>query len=317
MFMKSFISLVLAISITMSSCDSNRNAFDASGNFEADEVLVSAQQSGQLIAYSVKEGDRLQEGTVVGQIDVQIPTLQKEQVQASISVLKEKTTSADDQVAVAKKQLSVQQAQLDHLYLERKRTAQLVQSDAAPRKQLDDLDAQVDQLQKQMAVTREQIDLYRSNTATQNRNILSEKAPLEKTVQQFQAQINKGQVISPITGIVLTNYALKGEMAVMGKPLFKIANTDTLTLRAYITGEQLPLIKTGQPVQVRIDQGDKKYRSYPGTITWISDKSEFTPKTIQTKNERANLVYALKVRVKNDGYLKIGMYGEVLFNQHK
>ena len=317
MFMKSFISLVLAISITMSSCDSNRNAFDASGNFEADEVLVSAQQSGQLIAYSVKEGDRLQEGTVVGQIDVQIPTLQKEQVQASISVLKEKTTSADDQVAVAKKQLSVQQAQLDHLYHERKRTAQLVQSDAAPRKQLDDLDAQVDQLQKQMAVTREQIDLYRSNTATQNRNILSEKAPLEKTVQQFQAQINKGQVISPITGIVLTNYALKGEMAVMGKPLFKIANTDTLTLRAYITGEQLPLIKTGQPVQVRIDQGDKKYRSYPGTITWISDKSEFTPKTIQTKNERANLVYALKVRVKNDGYLKIGMYGEVLFNQHK
>jgi HlyD family secretion protein len=315
--MKSFISLVLAISITISSCDSNRNAFDASGNFEADEVLVSAQQSGQLIAYSVKEGDRLQEGTVVGQIDVQIPTLQKEQVQASISVLKEKTTSADDQVAVAKKQLSVQQAQLDHLYHERKRTAQLVQSDAAPRKQLDDLDAQVDQLQKQMAVTREQIDLYRSNTATQNRNILSEKAPLEKTVQQFQAQINKGQVISPITGIVLTNYALKGEMAVMGKPLFKIANTDTLTLRAYITGEQLPLIKTGQPVQVRIDQGDKKYRSYPGTITWISDKSEFTPKTIQTKNERANLVYALKVRVKNDGYLKIGMYGEVLFNQHK
>jgi HlyD family secretion protein len=238
-------------------------------------------------------------------------------VQASISVIKEKTTSADDQVAVAKKQLSVQQAQLDHLYHERKRTAQLVQSDAAPRKQLDDLDAQVDQLQKQMAVTREQIDLYRSNTATQNRNILSEKAPLEKTVQQFQAQINKGQVISPITGIVLTNYALKGEMAVMGKPLFKIANTDTLTLRAYITGEQLPLIKTGQPVQVRIDQGDKKYRSYPGTITWISDKSEFTPKTIQTKNERANLVYALKVRVKNDGYLKIGMYGEVLFNQHK
>ena len=317
MFMKSFISLVLAISITISSCDSNRNAFDASGNFEADEVLVSAQQSGQLIAYSVKEGDRLQEGTVVGQIDVQIPTLQKEQVQASISVLKEKTTSADDQVAVAKKQLSVQQAQLDHLYHERKRTAQLVQSDAAPRKQLDDLDAQVDQLQKQMAVTREQIDLYRSNTATQNRNILSEKAPLEKTVQQFQAQINKGQVISPITGIVLTNYALKGEMAVMGKPLFKIANTDTLTLRAYITGEQLPLIKTGQPVQVRIDQGDKKYRSYPGTITWISDKSEFTPKTIQTKNERANLVYALKVRVKNDGYLKIGMYGEALFNQHK
>ena len=165
-----------------------------------------------------------------------------------------------------------------------------------------------------MTVTQEQIRLFQSNTATQNRSILSEKAPLEKAAQQLQAQINKGQIVNPVAGTVLTNYALKGEMAVLGKPLYKIANTDTLFLRAYITGGQLPLIKSGQRVQVRIDHGEKAYKSYPGIITWISDKSEFTPKTIQTKEERANLVYAIKVSVKNDGYLKIGMYGEVLFN---
>ncbi|HEY4155881.1 MAG TPA: HlyD family efflux transporter periplasmic adaptor subunit, partial [Puia sp.] len=186
--------------------------------------------------------------------------------------------------------------------------------DAAPAKQLDDINTQIEQLQKQIAVSHQQINLDNSNTAAQNRSILSEKGPLEKTVRQFQEQISKGQIVNPITGVVLTSYALKGEMAIIGKPLYKIANTDTLYLRAYITGDQLPGIKLGQAVQVRIDQGEKKYKRYPGTIEWISDKSEFTPKTIQTKEERANLVYAVKVRVKNDGFLKIGMYGEVLLD---
>jgi len=138
---------------------------------------------------------------------------------------------------------------------------------------------------------------------------------LEKTVAQFQEQINKGQIINPINGTVLVNYALQGEMQVVGKPLYKIANTDTLDLRAYITGTQLSQIKLNQQVKVRIDQGEKKYKEYPGTITWISGKSEFSPKTIQTKDERANLVYAIKIRVKNDGYLKIGMYGEVIWSK--
>ncbi len=301
----------------LAACNNNKISYDASGNFEADEVMVSAQQNGQLLYFSVREGDQLKEGAVVGQIDMTVQRLQKEQTEATISALQQKTGSAADQVKVAKAQLAAQQIQLDNLQRERERSQNLVKADAAPRKQVDDINAQIDQLQKQMAVTREQISLYHSTTATQNRSILSEKAPLEKAAQQLQAQIDKGQVVNPIAGTVLTNYALKGEMAVLGKPLYKIADTDTLFLRAYITGNQLPLIKPGQQVQVRVDQGEKKYKSYPGNIIWISDKSEFTPKTIQTKKERANLVYAIKVSVKNDGYLKIGMYGEVFFKTVK
>ncbi len=303
-----------AIWMVFASCNGNKINYNASGNFEADEVIVSAQQTGQLLSFSVNEGDLLKEGAIVGQIDMSVQQLQKEQTEASIASLKQKTGSAINQVNVAKKQLSSQQTQLDNLYREKERSQNLVKADAAPRKQLDDINAQIDQLQKQMAVTREQINLYQSNTATQNRSILSEKAPLEKAAQQLQVQIDRGQIVNPITGKVLTSYALKGEMAVLGKPLYKIANTDTLFLRAYITGNQLSSIKTGQEVQVRVDQGEKEYKSYPGTIVWISEKSEFTPKTIQTKEERANLVYAIKVRVKNDGYLKIGMYSEVFFN---
>lgn len=314
--MKYILTGMMALTL-FNSCSNHKNDYDASGNFEADEVIVSAQQNGELLAYSVTEGTKLAAGAVAGQIDVTIPKLQKEQTEAAIAALKQKTTTSSEQIDVVKKQLVVQQSQLQHLYHEQQRTQNLVNADAAPRKQLDDINAQIDQVQKQMAATRQQIGVYQSNTSTQNRGILSEKGPLEKTVQQFQAQIDKGQIINPINGTVLTSYALKGEMAVVGKPLYKIANMDTLTLRAYITGEQLPQIKLQQPVQVRIDQGDKKYKTYPGIITWISDKSEFTPKTIQTKDERANLVYAIKVKVKNDGYLKIGMYGEVLFNKEK
>ena len=306
--------IIVTAWMMLAACNNNKISYDASGNFEADEVMVSAQQNGQLLSFSVHEGDQLKEGDVVGQIDMTVQRLQKEQTEATINALQQKTGSAAEQVKVAKAQLAVQQIQLGNLYHERERSQNLVKADAAPQKQVDDMNAQINQLQKQMAVTQEQIKLYHSNTATQNRSILSEKAPLEKAAQQLQAQIDKGEIVNPITGIVLTNYALKGEMAAVGKPLYKIADTDTLLLRAYITGNQLPVIKTGQQVQVRVDQGEKKYKSYPGTILWISDKSEFTPKTIQTKEERANLVYAIKVSVKNDGYLKIGLYGEVFFN---
>ncbi len=299
--------------IAFISCNANKIDFDASGNFEANEVIVSAQQDGELLSFNVNEGDSLREGAVVGQIDVTIPKLQKEQTEATIAALKEKISSPAQQTDVVRKQLAVLETQLANLDYERERTQKLVKADAAPAKQLDDINAEIDQMQKQIAVSRQQINLYNSNTATQNKSILSEKLPLEKKAQQFQEQIDKGEVVNPITGIVLTRYALKGEMAVVGKPLYKIANTDTLTLRAYITGEQLPQVKLGQEVKVRIDQGNKKYKPYPGSIIWISDKSEFTPKTIQTKDERANLVYAIKVSVKNDGYLKIGMYGEVVF----
>ncbi|MBK1896686.1 HlyD family secretion protein [Chryseobacterium paridis] len=304
--------IFLATALVLSACQQKDN-FDASGNFEADEVIVSAQQDGELISYSVQEGSKLKTGNKVGQIDVKIATLQKEQAEASIGALNQKTSNVDEQNLLIRKQLAVQEAQLDQQLHERTRTVNLLKADAATRKQLDDIDAAIDQLRKQIAVTRQQLSVNDSNTNTQNRGILSEKAPLEKTAAQFQEQINKGQIINPIDGIVLVNYALQGEMQIIGKPLYKIANTNTLDLRAYITGTQLPQIKIGQTVKVRIDQGKKGYKEYQGVIKWISDKSEFSPKTIQTKDERANLVYAIKVRVKNDGYLKIGMYGEVVF----
>jgi HlyD family secretion protein len=151
--------------------------------------------------------------------------------------------------------------------------------------------------------------------ATQNRSILSESKPLAKRVAQLEDQLKKANIINPASGTVITKYAEEGEVTSAGKALYKIADLSTMTLRAYITGTQLSQVKLGQGVKVLVDDGDKKYKEFTGTITWISDKAEFTPKTIQTKDERANLVYATKIKVKNDGYLKIGMYGEVKFNQ--
>jgi HlyD family secretion protein len=298
--------------LTLASCE-KKNDYDASGNFEADEVIVSAQQNGVLLAFNLNEGDILKAGQPVGQIDVTLSRLQKQQAEATISALKKKTSSPAEQTELVRKQLAVQQARLDQLNRERTRTENLVKADAATQKQLDDINAAIEQLHKEIASSNQQIKLYVSNNATQNRSILSEAAPLEVTAKQFQEQIDRGQVINPISGTVLTKYALKGEITAIGKPLYKIANTDTLTLKAYITADKLPKIKTGQQVTVRIDEGEKQYKNYKGGITWISAKSEFTPKTIQTKNERANLVYAIKVRVGNDGFLKIGMYGEAVF----
>lgn len=309
--MKKFFFL-LSATLVWNACQKKVD-FDASGNFEADEVIVSARQNGELIAYSVREGAQLKAGDTVGRLDVRMAELQKAQVEATIASLHQKTASADDQTELVRRQLDVQQAQLAQQLRERTRTENLVKADAATQKQLDDINAGIDQLNKQIEVTRQQLKLYNSNTGTQNRSILSERGPLEKTADQFQEQISKGLIVNPLAGTVLVNYALQGEMQVIGKPLYKIANTDVLDLRAYITGAQLPLIKLNQPVKVRIDAGEKGYKEYSGTITWISEKSEFSPKTIQTKDERANLVYAMKVRVQNDGYLKIGMYAEVLF----
>jgi HlyD family secretion protein len=306
-----FLPVVLSLVLT-TSCQTTID-YDASGNFEADEVIVSAQQNGQLLSFQINEGDVLPAGTVVGSIDVILPSLQKQQTEATIEALKKKTSSPAPQTELIKKQLAVQQARKEQLLREKLRTENLVKADAATQKQLDDIIATLEQIDREMAATHQQIQLTLSSNATQTRSILSETGPLEISAKQFQEQINRGQIVNPIAGTVLTKYALKGEVTAVGKPLYKIANTDTLTLRAYLTSDKLLEIKLGQQVAVRIDQGEKAYKNYPGVVTWISAKSEFTPKTIQTKKERANLVYAIKVRVKNDGYLKIGMYGEIMF----
>ncbi|WP_210520293.1 HlyD family secretion protein [Hymenobacter terricola] len=303
---------VAAACVALAACQKSGPDFDASGNFEADEVIVSAQQSGQILAFTLKEGDVLKAGAAVGRIDVTTARLQQEQAQASMAALGQQTSSAAPQVALTRRQLVVQEAQLQQLRHERARTQNLVRADAATQKQLDDLNAQTTQMEAQLAVTRQQISVAESNTATQNRAVLSNRTALGKTAAQFAEQVRKGQIVNPVTGTVLTKYAFAGEVAMPGKPLYRIANTDTLTLHAYITGNQLPVVRLAQAVTVRIDDGKDGFKAYPGTISWISSKAEFTPKTIQTKDERANLVYAVNIRVKNDGYLKIGMYGEVL-----
>ena len=291
----------------------HKNDFDASGNFIADEVIVSAEQNGRLIDYTVQEGQTINEGQKVGQINVEVLKLQKQQVEATIASLKEKNLSPDDQASLIRSQYEVQKAQLEQQQRELARVQQLVAGGAATQKQLDDLTAAVDQLRKQLSVTENQLKVSLTNISSQNRNVMSQEVPLQKNAETVQAQINQGEIINPITGTVLVNYALKGEMQTFGKPLYKIANTNTLTLKAYITGDQLPQIKLGQAVTVHTDAAEGEQRTYKGEVTYIASKAEFTPKTIQTKAERANLVYAIKIKVKNDGYLKIGMYGEALF----
>ncbi len=304
--------LILASLFILQSCQKNEKTFDASGSFEAEEVIVSAQQSGQLLLFPIHEGDLLQKNQTVGSIDVTDLLLQKAQVQASIGSLQEKLNTPAPQINVVKKQLAVQQTQLGSLQKEKNRVESLLKAEAATQKQFDDISAKVEEVKKQLAVSEEQIELYNATVNTQNRAVLSEKNPLQKKVAQVDELIRKGKIINPIKGTVLTKYALEGEMAGIGKALYKIANLDTMTLRVYVTGRQLPSTQLGQVVKVKIDNGEA-FKEYKGKIFWISDKAEFTPKTIQTKEERQNLVYAVKISVPNDGFLKIGMYGEMLF----
>jgi HlyD family secretion protein len=294
-------------------CNRQGNGFDASGTFEADEVIVSASATGKILSLAIDEGSVLTKDSVVGLIDPTDISLQKQQVEASIHALSEKTSDVTPQVEMLQDQLSVQQTQLNNLLHEKTRVENLLKEDAATRKQLDDINFQIESVKKQMNVTRQQIEVQKTNVATQNRSILSESKPLGKKAEQLQDMLNKTNITNPVTGTVITKYAEAGEITSNSKPLYKIADLSNMTLRAYVTGAQLPQLKLGQQVTVMIDSGENHYKRLPGTITWVSDKAEFTPKNIQTKDERANLVYATKIKVKNDGYLKIGMYGEVKF----
>lgn len=306
-----FTMIVVAV---FAACNQNNSKSDASGTFEVDEVVVSSEVSGKIISLNVKEGDNVPKDSVTVIIDSVPLALQKEQVEASIKALGEKTLDVMPQIKLLLEQKAVQESQLQNQLHEKERIERLIKADAATGKQLDDINAQIDVMTKQIAVTERQIQVQRTNVSTQNRTILSESGPLKKKVKQFQDQMQRANIVNPINGTVLTKYVEAGEIVSPGKALYKIADLSVITLRAYITGTQLSEVKLGQQVKVLADSGVNKYREYDGTITWISDKAEFTPKTIQTKEERANLVYAIKIKVKNDGYLKIGMYGEVILN---
>lgn len=310
--MKKILVLPAASLLLLASCRNNSEQFDASGTFEAaNEVIVSSEIAGKITSLAAEEGSVLLADSVAGSIDATGITLQKEQVAASIKALNEKTADVQPQILLLQNQLTVQQSQLNNLLHEKNRIENLLKADAATGKQLDDITAQIDVVKKQMLVTKQQINVQRSNVNTQNRSVLSEAAPLEKRIAQLHDQEKRASIINPVSGTVISKYAEAGEITAAGKPLYKIADLSTLTVRAYITGTQLSQIKLNQQVKVFIDSNKTAYREYSGIIYWISDKAEFTPKTIQTKEERANLVYAVKIKVKNDGLLKIGMFAEV------
>lgn len=312
--MKKVVLLLTSVSIFMlHSCSSKNGEFDATGTFETDEVIVSSELGGKILSFSIEEGNEIGKDSIVGLIDATNVTLQKEQAEATIQSLGDKTADVGPQVKLLRDQLAVQQSQMDNMLHEKQRVESLIKADAATGKQLDDIKAQIDVVKKQMGVTQQQINVQQSNIATQNRSILSEGKPLSKRVAQLDDQLKKASIVNPVNGTVITKYAQAGEITSPGKALYKIADLSFLTLRAYINGVQLSQVKLDQQVKVLIDDGKDSYKELSGTITWISDKAEFTPKTIQTKEERANLVYAMKIKVKNDGYLKIGMYGEVKF----
>lgn len=317
------------IAILFASCRNNGLEYDASGTFESTDVVVSAEVAGRILSFSAREGDTISKGQIVARIDPAGLVLQREQLEASRQSLQSKTLDPEPQVAVLEGQIQTQRRQIDVLagqmavlQRDRERFAKLVQADAVPRKQLDDIEGQIDILTKQQVAARSQIDILqkqidaqRATIGRQNRAILSEEAPLDKRVAQVDDQLSRTEVRNPLTGTILETYAEAGEFAAPGKPLYKIANMDTLNLRTYLTGNQLPNVRLKQQVQVMVDDGKGGYRSYTGEIIWIADQSEFTPKTIMTREERANLVYATKVRVPNDGLLKIGMYAEIDLSQ--
>jgi len=309
------ISMLLCVSalIALATGCNNKQMSDASGTFEVDEVIVSSEVPGKIMALNIEEGSVLTKDSVVGYIDTVPLDLQKAQIEATIGALHQKTMDVKPEVKYLKDQIIVQQAQLADDIYEKARTERLIKADAATTKQLDDLNNQIDVLQKQIAANQQEIKVQETTTGTQNNTVMSEFKPLRKSIAQVDDQLKRTNILNPINGTVLTKYALAGEETTVGKALYKIGDLSIITLRAYVTGTQLAQIKLNQEVKVLVDSTESTYRNYQGVITWISDKAEFTPKTIQTKDERANLVYAIKIHVKNDGYLKIGMYGEVKF----
>ena len=236
--------------IIIAACNRSQHSFDASGTFEADEVIVSASANGRLLSFNVEEGSMLAKDSSVGLIDPVDLTLQKEQVQESIHSLSQQTINVEPQIKLLQEQLTVQQSQLDNMLHEKSRIENLLRQDAATGKQLDDINAQIDVVKKQMNVTQQQISVQKSNIGTQNSSILSQGKPLEKRVAQLEEQIRKANILNPINGTVLTKYAEAGEMTSTGKALYKIADLSVITLRAYISGTQLSQLKLNQVVRV-------------------------------------------------------------------
>lgn len=285
--------------LLMTACSNNDKSFDATGTFEATEVTVSAEQTGKLLHFDVEEGGKVVAGTEVGCIDTVQLYLKARQIGAVKMVYQAQKPNTNTQIAALRQQVVKAQEEV-------KRYAELVKDGAANRKILDDSRNQLLVLQRQLAA-------QNSTLGNSTRSLSAQMGTADVEKLQVIDQLRKCHITSPISGTVLEKYAEQGEFVMTGKPLFKVADIQRLYLRAYITSQQLSKVKLGQRVTVFSDYGNNLRKSYQGVVSWISSQSEFTPKTILTNDERADLVYAIKVAVKNDGSIKIGMYGEVNF----
>ncbi len=295
------------------SCKTEKTSHDATGTFEAVETIVSSEAGGMLKVFDINEGQDLSAEQPVGYVDSVQLHLKKKQLMAQIRSLNSRLPDIIVQTSYYKEQQEVTQTRLNYLIQEQKRLQRLTEANAATPKQLDDINAQVDEVKKQLSVISSQRAAQVSALNTQTAGLKSDVSPLYIQIEQLDDQIRKCRIINPVKGTVLTKYAEVNEVTTPGKALYKIADLSEMTLRAYVTGDQFAGLKLNQAVKVMTDDGKGGYKTYDGLITWISSKAEFTPKTIQTKDERANLVYAIKIRVRNDGQLKIGMYGEIRF----
>ena len=289
---------ILAVAALMlAACGNNEKEYDATGTFETTETTVFAEQSGRLMAFSVNEGDETDASVEVGLIDTTQIWLKIQQLDATKKVYNSQKPDMEAQIATTQQQLLKAQQ-------EEQRYKELVTDGAAPSKMLDDASSNVKVLQKQLAA-------QQSALSTSTRSLDKQSDMVDVQVRQLRDQLRKCHIVTPAKGTVLEKYVERGEFVAAGKPLFKIGDTQNMFMRAYVTSVQLQHIKLGQKVKVFADYGDGQKKEYDGTVTWISSRSEFTPKTILTDDERADLVYAVKIAIKNDGYVKIGMYGKL------
>ena len=288
---------IVCIAALLGACNSNKKEYDATGTFEATETTVSAEQSGILLNFALEEGDDVEAGQEIGLIDTTQIWLKIRQTTATKAVYQSQKPDLQKQIAVTRQQLAKAKT-------EQQRYRELVNDGAAPAKMLDDATSQVQVLQRQL-------DAQVSTLNTQLSTLNSQMSATDVQTSQLRDQLQKCHIKSPSAGTVLEKYVERGEFVSPGKPLFKMGEVKQMFLRAYVTSAQLQNIKIGQAVKVFADYGNGQKKEYNGTISWISSRSEFTPKSIVTDDERADLVYAVKIAVKNDGYIKIGMYGEV------
>lgn len=305
---------LFALLLLFASCSGKEKTYDATGTFEATEVTVSAKSAGELKTFDVSEGQTVEQGAVVGTIDsyqLQQTSLQLEAQKRQLGATRNAT---DSRRLDLEKQLSSINQQIANAQRERQRFTELVNDGAVPRKQLDDINNQLKVLERQREATRDQIRSNNASLAEQSKGIGAQIEGLSAQQRQIADQIEGTRVKVPITGTVLEKYVEQGEFVTTGKPLFKLADTERMYLRAYVTSSQLQKVKVGQKVTVFADYGDGQKKEYAGTVSWISSRSEFTPKTILTDDERADIVYAVKVAFKNDGNVKIGMYGQLIID---